>query len=184
MPTKFQFTLTLWFTLTCRTHAQPPITIAPKTFNPKALVGQIFPTIQLKTINNQSIAVDQLKGKPTFINFWFTTCMPCIAEMPVLNQIKNTFKDSINFIAITHEPNTLVKPFLQKHPYTFTHIINNHYFIDSLYMQTFPVNMFLDKNGIITKVEGGIPFVINANNELVMGDGKAFISILQKLLRR
>ena len=153
-----------------------------KTFNPKALIGKPFPLNQLTIINNSTITLNQLKGKPTLINFWFTTCMPCIAEMPALNNIKNTLKDSVSFIAITHEANKTVKPFLKKHPYSFTQITNTSYFIDSLYMQTFPVNMFLDKNGVITKIEGGIPFIINANNELAMSDGKEFIATLRKLI--
>jgi hypothetical protein len=110
--------------------------------------------------------------------------MPCIAEMPSLNNIKMKMKDSINCIAITHETNKIVNSFLKNHSYEFMQITNTSYFIDSLYMQTFPVNMFLDKNGIITKIEGGIPFIINANNELVMGDGKEFITTLRNLIRQ
>lgn len=162
----------------------PAVPSSPKTFNPKALIGKPFPLNQLTTVKNSTVSLNQLKGKPTLINFWFTTCMPCITEMPALNNIKNTLKDSVNFIAITHEANKVVKPFLKKHPYTFTQITNSSYFIDSLHMQTFPVNMFLDKNGIITKIDGGIPFIVNTNNELVMSDGKEFISTLRNLLRQ
>jgi thiol-disulfide isomerase/thioredoxin len=167
-----------------QTKLQPPIQQQnpSKAFNPKALIGKPFPLSKLSSINNKIITLDQLKGKPTLINFWFTTCMPCIAEMPALNNIKSTMKDSVNFIAITHENNKTVKSFLKKHPYTFTQITNSSFFIDSLYMQTFPVNMFLDKNGVITKIDGGIPFIINANNELQMSDGKEFMAILRKLI--
>ncbi|TAH10260.1 MAG: TlpA family protein disulfide reductase [Sphingobacteriia bacterium] len=161
---------------------QDPSMLSPKSFNPKALIGKPFPIDQLKTINNTTISLDQLKGKPSLINFWFTTCMPCIAEMPTLNNIKSTMKDSVNFIAITHEDSKTVKTFFKKHSYIFTQIINNSFFIDSLYMQTFPVSMFLDRKGVITKIDGGIPFYINANNELAMSDGKEFIAILRKLL--
>ena len=52
---------------------------------------------------DNSFSSDQLIGKPTMINFWFTRCAPCIDEMPVLNKIKEKYKDDFNFIAITYE---------------------------------------------------------------------------------
>jgi thiol-disulfide isomerase/thioredoxin len=34
-------------------------------------------------LNGKKISFTELNGKPTLINFWFTTCAPCIDEMPV-----------------------------------------------------------------------------------------------------
>ncbi|MCR9250544.1 MAG: TlpA family protein disulfide reductase [bacterium] len=42
------------------------------------------------------------KGKTIFLNFWATWCGPCIAEMPDINELHNSYKDndSIEFIMI------------------------------------------------------------------------------------
>jgi cytochrome c biogenesis protein CcmG, thiol:disulfide interchange protein DsbE len=74
-----------------------------KSFEPENYIDKIFQMPTLKTIDNKTITLDKLKGKPTLINFWFTTCKPCIEEMPVLNKIRQQLKDSVNFIAITYE---------------------------------------------------------------------------------
>jgi cytochrome c biogenesis protein CcmG, thiol:disulfide interchange protein DsbE len=49
-------------------------------------------------------------------------------------------------------------------------------------MTSFPVNIFLDKNGIVRKIEGGIPYIIDDSEEIKMGDGKEFLTALRELL--
>ena len=50
-----------------------------------------FPKFDLNTLMDKNFNSEQLKGKPTMINFWFTRCAPCIDEMPVLNKIKEKY---------------------------------------------------------------------------------------------
>lgn len=145
-------------------------------------IDKEFPLTSLQTIDNKTVTINDLKGKPTLINFWFANCMPCIEEMPVLNKIKEQFKDRVNFIAITFETKEKVIDFLKKHNYTFTQIADARKFTDELKMSSFPVNVFLDKNGIAKEIKNGIPYEMNDKEELIMGDGKNFIEILEELL--
>jgi cytochrome c biogenesis protein CcmG/thiol:disulfide interchange protein DsbE len=59
-------------------------------------------------------------------------------------------------------------------------------FTNSMSMTAFPVNIFLDKNGIVRKIESGIPYVIdnnkNKNKKMKMGDGNEFLTVLRELL--
>lgn len=161
--------------------------------NEKKVLGEIkfdfddyidkeFPLTSLQTLDNKTVTINDLKGKPTLINFWFASCMPCIEEMPVLNKIKEQFKDRVNFIAITYETKEKVLDFLKKHNFTFTQIVEARKFTDELKMSSFPVNVFLDKNGIAKEIKNGIPYEMNYKEELIIGDGKNFIEILEELL--
>jgi peroxiredoxin len=47
---------------------------------------QMAPTVTFKTITGQQITSDSLKGKLVLVNFWATSCVSCIAEMPKLVQ--------------------------------------------------------------------------------------------------
>ena len=143
-----------------------------------------FPFPDFKTLDNKTIGINDLKGKPTMINFWFTTCLPCIAEMPVLNKIKDKFKDSVNFIAISYEESKKVSAFLLKHKFNFIQIADAEKFTNFLEMNSFPLNVFLDKYGKVVRVQGGISYVEDSKNKMVMGDGKAFEEILRKLQRK
>lgn len=102
--------------------------------------------------------------------------------MPVLSGIKTQLKDSVNFIAITYEKTEKTKAFLKKHKFSFRQIANAEKFTNSMNMSAFPVNIFLDKNGIVRKIESGIPYIIDNNKKMKMGDGKEFIAVLRELL--
>jgi len=159
-----------------------PIVKEKKSFEPDDYINKEFPLPTLKTLDNKSISINDLKGKPTLINFWFTTCKPCIEEMPVLSEIKNQLKDSVNFIAITFEPTEKVRVFLKKYKFNYTQIASASKVTDSMNMKTFPVNLFLDKNGIVRKIESGIPYILDDKKQMKIGDGKEFIATLRELL--
>lgn len=153
-----------------------------KSFEQEKYLDKVFQFPSLTALDGKKISIKDLKGKPTLINFWFTTCKPCIEEMPVLSKIKNILKDSANFIAVTYEPTQKTKLFLKKHKYNFIQIANAQTFIDSMNMTSFPVNIFLDKDGIVRKIENGIPYIIDNKKQMKMGDEKEFLKILRELL--
>lgn len=155
-----------------------------KIFDSNSYLNKEFKLPTFTTFDNKKINITNLKGKPTLINFWFTTCTPCIEEMPILNQIKEQLKDSANFIAITYESSEKVRNFLQRHKFNFTHITNAKKYIESMDIGSFPLNIFLDKNGIVRKIENGIPYKIEVNDdkEIKIMDGKDFLETLRKLM--
>jgi len=140
-----------------------------------------FPKFDLKTLTGENFNSEQLKGKPTMINLWFTKCPPCIDEMPILNKIRKKYKDDFNFIAITYEKEENVKNFLKKHPFNFKHLINAENFTDQLGIKAYPMNLFLDKNGVLKYVKGGIPYERKDGEKLKMGEGNEIIKIIEKL---
>ena len=140
-----------------------------------------FPKFELNTLSGKKFDLDKLKGKPTLINFWFTKCAPCIDEMPVLNKIKKKYKDDFNFIAITYEKKEDVEKFLTRHPFDFEHLIDAKDFTDQLGIKAYPMNLFLDKNGVLKYVKGGIPYKSKEGEELKMGEGNEIIEIIEKL---
>ena len=140
-----------------------------------------FPDFSLKTLSGENLDLEDLQGKPTMINFWFTRCKPCIDEMPVLNQLAEKYKNDFNFISITYETKEDVEKFLKKHPFNFEHLVNAQEFTDSLGVKAYPMNLFLDRNGVLKYVKGGIPYVSVDGEELKMGEGNEIISILEKL---
>ncbi|MCZ8298504.1 TlpA family protein disulfide reductase [Flavobacterium sp.] len=148
----------------------------------KAIIGKIFPFEKETTLDGQLITIDDLKGKPTLINLWFTSCSPCIEEMPVLNELKLKYGEKFNFLSITMDSKSKVKKLLEKHEFTFTHIVNAKRITNTLGFYGYPVNVFLDKEGVVKIIEGNVPIYENENGELVMSDGIEFIQILEKLL--
>jgi thiol-disulfide isomerase/thioredoxin len=144
--------------------------------------GKEFPKFELSTLTNGKFNSEQLKGKPTLINFWFTKCAPCIDEMPVLNKIMEQYKNDFNFIAITYEKKEDVEKFLKNHPFEFEHLVDAENFTNQLGIKAYPMNLFLDKNGILKYIKNGIPYTSNKEGgELKIGEGNEIIEIIEKL---
>jgi len=41
---------------------------------------------QLTDINGQLVSLSQFRGRPVFINLWYTDCPPCVREFPAFQQ--------------------------------------------------------------------------------------------------
>ena len=123
---------------------------------PKKLIGKHFPIENFKNSKQKQFSKNYLKGKPTFINFWFTRCLPCIEEIPMMNNLKEKYGDKVNFIAITYENKKSVDDFLKKKNINFQHITNSKKEIDNLKYSSYPTNLILDKNGNLKYVYGEI----------------------------
>lgn len=148
----------------------------------RSLTGKVFPLDSLNIIDGKKLISNDLIGKPTLINFWFTTCKPCIDEMPVLNEIKRSYINRINFIAVTYEDKAKVNNFLHKYKFDFTQVVNAQKYIDNIGFISFPVNIILDKNRIVVSIQNGIPYISNEKGELKIGEGHELRDILEKLL--
>ena len=144
-------------------------------------INKGFPEFNLKTWSGEDFHSEQLIGKPTLINFWFTSCAPCIDEIPVLNPIAEKYRNDFNFISITFEDEQDVGKFLKKHPYHFKHLVDTEKFIRSVGIKSYPMNVFLDRKGILRYVKGGIPYEGLEGGELKMGEGNEIIEIIEKL---
>ena len=122
---------------------------APVDENNQFLAGQKLPDFDLIDIKGNKINSQDLKGKPVVINIWFATCIPCMEEMPALNELKEKFQNSdVVFLAITFENKITVENFLKKHRFDFTAIPNAGEYCHHL-TSIYPVTLFVDRNGII-----------------------------------
>lgn len=71
----------------------------------------------LNGLNSENINFNELKDKVIFVNFWATWCPPCRAEMPMIQDLYNDYKDQVAFIFLTNENWNTVNKFFQKNNY-------------------------------------------------------------------
>lgn len=89
-------------------------------------------------------------GKVTFINLWFISCLPCIAEIPNLNRLYDMMKSrtDFQFFAITYESETDVREAIKKYDIRFpVLLISGKEAMKLTFGSGFPANIVLDKEG-------------------------------------
>jgi peroxiredoxin len=111
------------------------------------LMAEDFTT---EDINGNTIKLSDLKGKIVVINFWFSHCQPCVAEMPELNKLVEKYKSKdIVFISITFDDKEKVEKFLSNTKFNYTPIVGAMTIIQKYNVNSFPSNLIIDKKGEI-----------------------------------
>ncbi|MFN8050081.1 MAG: TlpA disulfide reductase family protein [Acidimicrobiales bacterium] len=70
------------------------------TSDVRAEVGRPAPAVSLTGFDGGTITLASLRGKPTVINFWASSCTPCIKEMPLLERVHQRLGDTVNFVGV------------------------------------------------------------------------------------
>ncbi|WP_051590596.1 TlpA family protein disulfide reductase [Flavobacterium daejeonense] len=75
---------------------------------------KIFPSVTVESLKSDNVSIKDFIGKYVVINWWATTCAPCIREMPGLNSLVEKYKSNpdVIFLAIAFDKKEEVKYFL------------------------------------------------------------------------
>ena len=74
--------------------------------------GHLAPAFTLQTTSNESISLEEYRGKPVVLNFWATWCPPCRAEIPHFQEASEKYGDRAVVIGIDQgEPQLIVADF-------------------------------------------------------------------------
>ncbi|HIP60418.1 MAG TPA: TlpA family protein disulfide reductase [Campylobacterales bacterium] len=117
--------------------------------NLKTTDGQ---TIKLTALDN-GISFEGYKGKIILLDFFATWCPPCLAEIPHLVEIQNTFKDHVQIIGVLMEEsksNEELEEFRDSKNMNFpvTNSKENFQLSDALGgIKSLPTMVMYDKNG-------------------------------------
>jgi thiol-disulfide isomerase/thioredoxin len=62
---------------------------------------QPMPAFLVNDLDGKPVSTAAWKGKVVFINFWATWCPPCRAEIPVLIDLANRYKDRLQIVGVS-----------------------------------------------------------------------------------
>lgn len=121
------------------------------------LINKPLPDFTLQNLANNLKTKTSYNDKITFINLWFTSCPPCIAEIPYLNALKEQYEGRVNFVAITFEAKEKIETFLERKPFNFEHLVDGAtYFNKDLQNKTYPKLIIIDREGTVRFVENAV----------------------------
>ncbi|WP_194774512.1 TlpA family protein disulfide reductase [Pararhodonellum marinum] len=130
-------------------------------------------TGQFLTINDQTLNLEQYRGKTVFINLWATWCPPCLAEMPHISELYKKVKDQkdLEFLMIALDKDfEKSKSYIEKKGFTFP-VVHAAYGLNaSLQSESIPTTLVVSPSGKIIFYQEGMS---NFNTE-------AFIEFLKE----
>lgn len=68
---------------------------------PRALeVGSPAPDAELELLDGETTSIAEFRGDPLVVNFWSSTCAPCLAEMPDFESVHQELAATVAFLGV------------------------------------------------------------------------------------
>lgn len=149
------------------------LTVSPNDLDNKIIpttnqVGMIAPNISgVNIFDEAKISLEKYKGKYIFVDFWSTSCAPCIQEFPLIKEVYDKFSENdIEIIGIADIRGKIdAKKFLKDKEVTWSNIDDKNplTIINGYSIKSWPTTYLIDPNGniIATDLRGA-----DLNNKL------------------
>lgn len=124
--------------------------------------AQTAPNATFVLLDGSKQTTADLKGKVTLVNFWATSCVTCIAEMPQITATHNKYKargyDTLA-VAMSYDPPSYVVNYAQTRALPFKVAIDNTGAVAKAWgdVQLTPTTYLVNKRGEIVKQYVGAP---------------------------
>jgi peroxiredoxin len=131
----------------------PSIPVGPR-------IGNRAPDFTLQALDGSTITLSDLLGQPLVINYWATWCVPCKAELPILETLFQEYRSRglmiVSVDAIEQDTPDKLQSVITQIGMTFPTLLDEgNQFADAYQALFFPTSFFIDPCGVIRDVTLG-----------------------------
>lgn len=115
-----------------------------------AAVGQAAPAMDMKTIDGETVRLEDLAGNVVVLNFWATWCPPCVAEIPDLARLaKEVNQEGGVVIGISDEDLDTIRSFVASRDMPYAIVAGSGWPAPFESIRAIPVTYVIDASGTI-----------------------------------
>ena len=123
---------------------------------------QAAPSVTFTGLDGQKFTSESLKGKVVMVNFWATSCVTCIKEMPQMTETYNKYKgQGLEFVAVamSYDPPNYVLNYAETRKLPFKIALDPQGELAKSFgdVKLTPTTYVIDKEGKIIKRYVGEP---------------------------
>lgn len=134
-------------------------------------INKPLPSFSLMDIAGKQVSNESLRGKILVLNFWSTTCAPCIQEMPHLSELKSKYVEkNVTFVAFAPENSEKIKHGIAKRNFTYTLVPDAQPLFNLLGLEGYPFHFVVNETGIVKAIYSGSR--VNAGTKQVELDSR------------
>lgn len=115
--------------------------------------SQEAPDFTVVNGEEESVKLSDLQGKPVVLNFWASWCGPCKSEMPMFQEMYDTYGEEVNFMIVnltdgSRETVDTAKAYIEEQGYTFPVYFDvDQEAVYTYYVNSIPATYFIDAEG-------------------------------------
>lgn len=136
------------------------------------------PIVALSLIDGRQLDTATLRGKVVFVNFWATSCPPCVKEMPQMAATQSRFAArgyETVAVAMSHDKPEWVREFARRHVLPFPVALDASGVAADAFgkVRLTPTSFLIDRRGRIVQQYVGEPdwTKLNARIEALLVEG-------------
>lgn len=122
----------------------------PKVIKRKEWIGKPAPDFKLTDLNGTAVTLASMRGKVVLLDFWSSTCGPCVRAMPMIESIGEAHKADLVVWGISFDQPDRDKKWLQEHQRSLPTLSDSDFAVSDLYkVHGIPATVLIDADGKI-----------------------------------
>jgi peroxiredoxin len=119
--------------------------------------GDPLPAVTLPDVDGNDVELASLVGQPLVVNFWYSGCVPCKKEMPLLGATAAALDGKVRFVGVnTLDDADRAAEFAADHDATYLQLLDrNGELATATGVRVQPTTLFIDATGRIVSQKSG-----------------------------
>lgn len=136
----------------------PPMPLANAVAQSAGRSGEAAHPFALNDLNGKRFDLNELRGRVVVLKFWFTTCAPCVKEMPRLNSLVEQYKNDPNvvFLAPCLDDAATAAAFLRRQRFAYHVLPNARSMAEQYRIYGYPTHVVIGRGGDIKALFSGV----------------------------